>query len=181
MPLDCARPVFCFMGGVFVSAVPVELPRLNVVGIEALVAVFDVVAEGIRPCPTGGVPTVDMRLAGGTPLEPSTDARADLAVAGALVAEALMFVRILLPSVGPLMVVSGVSAVPGDAFDGILKLDGAAVMESLNDVPPSDRREDGRETVAGVLKTEESRRFVMVLVGAGVAPAVPLTPSFRFI
>lgn len=141
--------------GVLVSTVPVELALLSVVGVAGLVPILEVAVEGMRLCPAGvGVPTKDIRLTGGGPMEPSTEARAVLlAVEGVLV-----LVRMLLPSVDALMVVLGVSGAFGVALDETLKLDGAAAAVSFRDMPPSERREDGRETVPGVLKTEDSRR-----------------------
>lgn len=113
-----------------------------------------------------------MRFEGG-----STEARPDLAAVDVLLEAEAVLVRALLPSVDALMVVLAVS---GD-LEGALKLEGAPAVGSFSDVPRSERREEGRETVAGVLKTAESRRLAVTLLGAGVAPAVPLTAIFRLI
>lgn len=53
------------------------------------------------------------------------------------------------------------------------------VSKCLGSFAESDNAEEGR--MDGVLKSDDSRRFVVLEGGAGVLPAVPRTPIFRFI
>jgi hypothetical protein len=148
------------------------------VGVVPLVVLAEDDRERDETRPVGvGVPTIDARdLGGGGPIAPSREART-------FVAEeeeglVLRLTRALFPS----------AAILEDTDRGISEavFFGAAEADCMRSLPESEMTEGGREPGSGValgvtLNIDESRRCVVLEGRAGVLPAVPRTPIFRFI
>lgn len=110
--------------------------------------------------------------AGGGPIEPSTT-RAGFTVVGV---GALLLDAVLLGGVTTVVLIR--TLLPKVVTRGVVE--DSEVFPALDtSLPASERRDKGRAVLGGE-KVLDSRRIWLILPGAGVVPAVPLTLIRRF-